>query len=131
MTATSNPNRSQCKFENSIPILNVKNIADSLNYYTKVLGFQIDWEWEDPPTFASVSRDSVCLFFCQEGQGHSGTWISIFVDNVDELYREYQAKGAVIRQEPIDYPWGTREINIEDPDGHRLRICMETCIEAQ
>jgi uncharacterized glyoxalase superfamily protein PhnB len=30
--------------------------------------------------------------------------------------------GAIIRQPPTNFPWGVREMNVEDPDGHRLRI---------
>ncbi len=74
---------SRCKFGGLTPILNVKNIPESINYYVNVLGFKKDWEWGEPPNFASVSRDEICIFLCQEGQGRSGTWLSIFVDNVD------------------------------------------------
>ena len=36
--------------------------------------------------------------------------------------REYQSSGANIRQPPTDFQWGMREMNVEDLDGHRLRI---------
>lgn len=57
----------------------------------------------------------------QGGQGAPGTWISIFVDDVDALHADYRRTGAIIRQPPTDYPWGLREMNVEDLDGHRLR----------
>ena len=117
---------SQCKFGGLTPILNVKNISESINYYVNVLGFKKDWDWGEPPSFASVSRDDICIFLCQGGQGQSGTWMSIFVDNVDLLYEEYKAKGAIIRQAPTNFSWGMREMNIEDPDGHRLRMGTAT-----
>ncbi len=109
-------------FECAIPILNVKNVPNSIEYYVNVLGFKLDWEWETPATFASVSRDNVSIFLCQQAQGQSGMWVSIFVENVDALYEEYQKSGAIIRQKPTNFPWGVREMNIEDPDGHRLRM---------
>ena len=55
----------------------------------------------------------------QEAEGQSGMWMFIFVENVDALYEEYQASGAIIRQKPANFPWGVREMNIEDLDGHR------------
>ncbi|MEM8638482.1 MAG: bleomycin resistance family protein [Cyanobacteria bacterium P01_G01_bin.54] len=116
----------KCKFDGLTPVLNVQNLARSLDYYTQVLGFQKDWDWGDPPGFACVSRDGVCIFFCEDGQGQAGTWMSIFVDDVDALYAEYQASGAIIRQAPTNFEWGMREMNIEDPDGHRLRIGSES-----
>lgn len=113
-------------FECVTPILNVKNVPASIEYYVNVLGFKKDWEWENPATFASVSRDGVSIFLCQEAQGKSGMWMSIFVENIDTLYEEYKASGAIIRQKPTNFPWGVREMNIEDPDGHRLRMSTGT-----
>ncbi len=72
------------------------------------------------------ARDQVSFFLCQETQGQAGMWLSVFVDDVDTLYREYQLRGAVIRQKPTNFPWGVREMNVEDPDGHRLRMGSPT-----
>ena len=49
-------------------------------------------------------------------------WMSIFVENVDALYEEYKASGAIILAEPKNYPWQTREMLIGDLDNHRLRM---------
>ncbi len=49
-------------------------------------------------------------------------WISIFVQDVDALHETYQATGAIIREPPADYPWGMREMTVEDLDGHRMRM---------
>jgi uncharacterized glyoxalase superfamily protein PhnB len=48
--------------------------------------------------------------------------MSIFVDDVDVLHQEYKSSGAVIRQAPTNMPWGVREVNVQDPDGHRFRM---------
>jgi predicted enzyme related to lactoylglutathione lyase len=85
-----------------------------------------DWDWGTPPTFASVSRGKACIFLCQGAQGNPGTWMSIFVTNVEELYEEYKSTGATIRQPPTNFPSGTREMNIQDPDGHRIRFGSES-----
>jgi len=110
------------KFECAIPILNVSNFATSIDYYTNKLGFTKKWNWGTPPTFGSVTRDGVEIFLCEGGQGRSGMWMSIFMDDVDALFKEYTSSGAIIRQPPVNMPWGTREMNIEDPDGHRFRM---------
>jgi catechol 2,3-dioxygenase-like lactoylglutathione lyase family enzyme len=110
------------RFEHIIPILNVKSVPASIAYYVDKLGFEKKWDWGEPVDFACVGRDQVELFFCQGGQGAPGTWISIFVQDVDALYDDYRARGAIIRTPPTDYPWGVREMNVEDLDGHRLRL---------
>jgi uncharacterized glyoxalase superfamily protein PhnB len=64
--------------------------------------------------------------FCRDGQGQPGTWITIWVDDVDALFDEFRMTEANVRQEPVDLPWGVREMNVADPDGHRIRFCTET-----
>jgi len=110
------------RFESAVPILNVRNVPASLAYYVDKLGFVKEWDWGAPPTFASVRRDAVRIFLCQDAQGAPGTWISIFIHDVDALYADYRRTGAIIRQKPTNFPWGVREMNVEDLDGHRLRL---------
>jgi ankyrin repeat protein len=110
------------RFSEAIPILNVRSVPASIAYYVDKLGFRKEWDWGAPATFGCVSRDGVKLFLCQGGQGAPGTWVSIFVQDVDLLFDEYRRRGATIRQEPTNFPWGIREMNVEDPDGHRLRL---------
>ena len=110
------------RFERVVPILAVRNMPASLHYYVKKLGFEKKWEWGDPPDFACVARDQVELFLSISANSVAFSWISIFVRDIDTLYETYRRSGAIIREPPADYPWGMREITIEDPDGNRLRI---------
>jgi len=110
------------RFKFSVPILNVRNCPASIDYYVDKLGFEKEWDFGTPPTFACVRRDRVKIFLCEGAQGAPGTWISIFVHDVDALYADYRRRGAIIRQKPTNFPWGVREMNVEDLDGHRLRL---------
>jgi predicted enzyme related to lactoylglutathione lyase len=110
------------EFEGVTPILNVKDFTASMDYYVTKLGFEKKWDWDDPPTFGCVRRGEVSIFLCEGGQGQPGTWMYVSMDDVDALYAEYQKSGAIIRQPPRNYPWGSREMNVEDLDGHRLRM---------
>jgi catechol 2,3-dioxygenase-like lactoylglutathione lyase family enzyme len=110
------------QFECVVPILNVKNFATSMEYYVGKLGFAKKWDWGIPPTFGCVTRGKVEIFLCEGAQGQAGMWMSIFMDDVDALHEEYKRSGAIIRLPPTNMPWGTREMNVEDSDGHRLRM---------
>ena len=112
-------------FEEATPILNVKNLRASMDYYVEKLGFEKKWDWGDPPDFGCVRRGKVEIFLCQGGQGQPGMWMSIFMDDVDVLYEEYKQSGATILNPPINYPWQTREMLVEDLDGHRFRMSGE------
>ena len=109
-------------FECVVPILNVKNFALAMEYYIDKLGFHKKWDWGNPPTFGCVKRGKVEIFFCEGAQGRRGTWMSIFIEDVDSLHDEYKKSGAIIRQTPTNMPWGVREMNVEDLDGHRFRM---------
>jgi hypothetical protein len=69
-----------------------------------------------------VRRGKVEIFFCEGCQGQRGTWMSIFMEDVDALYEEYKKSGAIILEEPKNYPWETREMLVEDLDKHRFRM---------
>jgi len=110
------------RFELVVPILTVRNIPASIDYYVDKLGFQKKWEWGDPVDFACVRRDQVELFLSQSAKDAPCAWLSIFVQDVDALYETYKESGAIIRSPPADYPWGIREMTVEDLDGHRMRM---------
>jgi catechol 2,3-dioxygenase-like lactoylglutathione lyase family enzyme/GNAT superfamily N-acetyltransferase len=110
------------RFHHVTPILYSSNIADSIRYYTEVLGFENSWNWGTPPTFGGVSKNGTEIFFCENGQGNPGTWLSVFVDNVDELYQAINPRGAKILSVPKTMEWGVREMLVEDPDGHKIRF---------
>jgi len=123
IAAGADPNeRSANRFEHVVPILAVKKLAASIAYYVDKLGFEKKWEWGDPPDFASVGREEVELFLSLNSQGGPGMWMSIFVQDIDALYEAYKKTGAIIRKPPADYPWGVREMTVEDLDGHCLRM---------
>jgi uncharacterized glyoxalase superfamily protein PhnB len=48
------------------------------------------------------------------------------VDDVDALHAELAGRGADIVLPPTNFEWGVREMNIRDPDGHRIRFGMGT-----
>ena len=107
--------------ERVVPILHVSNLPVSLDYYVGRLGFKVDWENEH---MVGISRDGGELMLCATGQGHSGTWVWIGVENVEELLVEFQTSGAYIRHLPQNYPWAL-EMKVMDPDGHVLRFGSE------
>ena len=106
------------RLECVIPILCVKEIPASIEYYENVLGFEKEW---GDDAFAAVARDGFSIYLCQGDQGCSGTWVWVGVENVDILFEEYKEKGAKIQLEPTNYSWAL-EMRVEDPDGHVLRI---------
>ena len=102
-----------------VPILRVANLETSIAYYIAQLGFAV--QWRSGPV-ASVCRDRTSVMLCEGDQGHTGTWLWIAASDVDALYAELEPRGAHLRHEPANYPWGSRECQVTDLDGHVLRF---------
>ena len=110
------------RFEHANPILRVEDMAAAVRYYVEVLGFT-NAEWGDE-WFTCVNRDGAAIYLCRGGQGHTGGWAWIGVEDAEALHEELQARGARIRRGPANFPWAL-EIHVEDTDGNVLRMGSE------
>lgn len=110
-------------FAPAIPILRVNDLDTSVAYYVEHLGFEIQWR-SDP--LAGLARGETSIMLSEGEQGHAGTWLWIPVSDVDRLYDELKQRGAMLRLPPGNYPWGSRECHVTDPDGHVLRFASES-----
>jgi uncharacterized glyoxalase superfamily protein PhnB len=126
MSATGAPKETAktaaTEFEGVSPILRVSNLAASIDYYVRVLGFKVDWRYED--IIASVGRDRCHIFLCEGDQGNPGSWVWIGVGDAEALFEEYKSTGAKIRNPPGNFPWAC-EMQVEDLDGNVLRMGSE------
>jgi catechol 2,3-dioxygenase-like lactoylglutathione lyase family enzyme len=104
------------------PILYVRDFAEAVNYYREKLLFEKLWDWGNPPSFGAIRLGKVEVFLCLQGQGSPGTWLMIFLDDVDDYFERIKQLGAEIVQPPTDEPWGVREIHVRDPNRHVIRF---------
>ena len=111
------------RFEGTTPILSVRSLSASIDYYVHILGFKLDWQVETSG-FASVSRNRCGIFLCEGDQGHFGTWVWIGVEDAEALFEEYRVMGARVRHPPTNYLWAY-EMQVEDLDGNILRLGSE------
>lgn len=107
------------RFHGAVPGLRMRNLAASVDHYVNVLGFAVDWQYEG--IMASVSRGGASLMLCEGDQGNPGTWVWIGVGDAGRLHEECVKAGATIRLAPTNHS-RAYEMNVEDPDGHVLRL---------
>ena len=122
MSGTESAKSVATVFECVNPILRVQNLSASIDYYVGKLGFKL--VWQHPGIIASVSRDRCSIMLCEGDQGHPGTWVWIGVEDIEPLFEQYRNQGAKVRHPPTNYEWAY-EMQIEDPDGHVLRMGSE------
>ena len=55
-------------------------------------------------------------------EADQGVWMSVWVDDVDEMHKHCVAAGLEITFPPTDMPWHVREMHLRHPDGHVFRV---------
>jgi len=102
-------------------------LAETKKFYTEILNFGITFENEfyllihTPNQQAELSfllpnHPSQQPLFQQPFNG-KGMYITIEVDDVNELYEQIKNKGIAIDIEIRNEPWGDRHFAIQDPNG--------------
>jgi uncharacterized glyoxalase superfamily protein PhnB len=107
------------RWEFLVPNLPVRDVRASLEWYRDVLGFGINWLWED--NFGSVGCDNVELFLYESDEPKS-VICSVFVEDVDEVHARVVESGGELVSPLEQKPWHVREFTVRDPDGNRLRV---------
>lgn len=105
-------------------VLAVKNLAVAAAYFKENLGFDLDFTapgWE----FLSFGDFKVMLGECSdemtaEATGNHSWFAHCLVENVDEVYAEFNERGAAILSRIANKPWGIRDFTVITPDGHRI-----------
>lgn len=116
-------------FPTPVPEIPVTNIRNAVEYYETNLGFTADWISADIG-LAGISRGECRMFLADEGyrKGYGNTaptliWLNQeSKEDVDELYREWSAGGAMNVSIPESKPWGLHEFTAADPDGNLFRV---------
>jgi catechol 2,3-dioxygenase-like lactoylglutathione lyase family enzyme len=114
----------------AVPQLFVSDIKASCDFFTQKLGFIVVHLYGDPPFFGQVRRDGAALnlrhldipAFDSEVRKNEPDLLSaaITVDDVEQLYLEFQSAGVPFHQALRAEPWGARTFIVRDPDENLL-----------
>jgi catechol 2,3-dioxygenase-like lactoylglutathione lyase family enzyme len=119
------------KIKKMSPQILVTALDRSIEFYTKKLGFEVDFRFED--FYAGISKDG-CSIHLKSGtpsaeerknkRENEDLDIVFSVENVEDLYNELVSKSVEITQPLCDRPYG-KEFYIADPDGFILAFLEE------
>ena len=117
-----------------IPTLRCRRMRASLAFYTGVLDFtHVGGDGRvDDPAFAVLARgDDALILSSHAGDGAFGQAVVVTTADVDADFARFRARGLTppasattspVHAGPLDQTWGTREVYVDDPDGHTLRF---------
>ena len=129
------------KFNKLIPELSVSDIKKSIDFYTIVLGFEIEYERPESK-FAFLSFQGSQIMISQaNGKWNTGELkfpfgrginFQIEVDNITPIVESLRKNRHPIFIEPKDnwyrqgrFLLGNREFLVQDPDGYLLRFAQD------
>ena len=105
------------------PILAVRDIAETIEYWHTVLGFPNKWTWGEPPNYGGVNWNSTSIQFSLNpdlATASKGNAIFIRVKKLEELYRYHQQKNAVIVEALENKPWGMAGYTVKEINGYYI-----------
>ena len=111
-----------------MPLIQVRDLAKSLDYYQEVLGFTTDFTWPDegPPKWAMVTRADVHFMLTIDLGTSSGEFIAekgngvvfyIITNQIEALYADLEGKGALIVQDMMTFG-GRQQFSVSDLNGY-------------
>jgi uncharacterized glyoxalase superfamily protein PhnB len=116
------------QLEPAIPQLPSGDLKETASFFQKFLGFETVAEF---PTMVILKRDKSEIHFwlteSNEQAKQLGSMSSCYIrtNQVEELFQEFQNRGAKFRYELTKQPWGMLEMQIDDPFGNAVRFGKE------
>jgi len=119
-----------------MPVIKCSDLERSLRFYTEVLDFKPKWPNEKDDELANgvialTMQGADVQLSRHAGDGVFGSLSRIYVNDVDERFNTFRARGldtsarpeSPIHTAPVDQTWGLREFSVVDPDGNGLCFC--------
>jgi len=110
-----------------VPQLPVSDIQAAAKSYSSLMGFRVDWVYED--SLAGISRDDARVFLRRRTpeeakQRHSVVvWLNMgSPGEVEQLYAEWKGRGVAIVDDLRTAPYNLREFTAQDQDGNGFRV---------
>ncbi|HET7680405.1 MAG TPA: VOC family protein [Xanthobacteraceae bacterium] len=109
-------------FERLIPVLVYRYIAAAHDFLVQAFGFEsggVERDAAGKAVHGEVRVGSTAVWLHRMTADLAGSGLVVHVSDVDAHFARARAAGARIQYEPTDQPYGQREYEARDPEGHR------------
>jgi len=120
------------KMDRLIPMLPVRSMPASVDFYCKMLGFEVEsrndgWGW------AMLRFDDCRLMVDQSINVHPGNFrdpiLYLYPDDVVAYHRQVRKNGLTVPELEVTF-YGLTEFRLNDPDGNRLWIGQNRSVKS-
>ena len=118
------------KFKKVAPQFVVPDVVRTAEYYRDELGFTILSYFAEPSVYAMVAWDNVEIHFGKGDTDHIqvnetvrkelGSDVYIWVDDIDELFRELSQRNVEITEGPVKRIYESTEVVVRDINGFSI-----------
>ena len=110
--------RNADKIRGASSIISVDDVLATLLWYQDKLGLQVEFAWGDPVLHGSILAGNTAFHFSRSDPTTPPTsYMTLYVDRLDDLYDDIAGQGVDIVQAPETMPWGMRAFMIHDCNG--------------
>lgn len=115
----------------AVPVIASQDVVKTVEYFERVLGFDREWIWGDPPVYAGLRAGSAMLYISHDPklagaiqERNLAPDIYFWVEDIHATYERHRASSAEIVDELAVKPWGTLQYTVLEPNGYRLKIAQ-------
>lgn len=109
------------------PVFFVSDISRAIEFYVDKLGFIKKWhEADGEGTVCQVDRGGCEIILCEDKtrKDRSRVFLELSRAAVDQLLKEVEERSIPTKKSW----WGYEVLQIEDPDGNELLVCLENLL---
>lgn len=104
----------------------VAKMSTAVEFYTKILGFSLEFSWGEPTTYAVLKRAdlSIHLTLKEDDSTPSASHnrLYVFVYDIQKAFDEIVSNGGKTLNTPTTHDYGMTDFDLKDPDGHIITI---------
>ena len=110
-------------FSHFASVLQVRDMNASLDFYTRLLGFEMTFSWKEPIEYAVLKRRPVQIHLALSTADilpPDGISIYIFVHDIEAIYQQCRDHNILISAPLEIRDYGMSDFDIKDPDGYQI-----------
>ena len=117
--------------------LNVNNLENSVDFYTRLLGMRIEWQPDEDNYYLTSGNDNLALHrakkVIEENSAQSLDHLGFIIDRKEEVVHWFnflKQENIKMLSEVKDHRDGARSFYCKDPDGNAVQIIYHPPLSA-